>query len=379
MTLEGRLQNDRQPPVSHEGSKKTVGPHNLVTSTITNTHKDETDGRLQMADSELLRISVVIPTKDRSNDLADLMKTILDQTRIPFQTIIVDGSQGRSAKQVTFSFREKFESRGCELVYVSGGFDGLTAARNLGVEFCKGDAILFLDDDTLLERDVILDLSRFLTGNVAASGVEPSITIDKILLANKLASGKVWNILAKILMLSYSERNRCGVRRSMESVLPSSLTRPILAQRLRGVVCYRASVFKKHTFDTNLKRWAYGEDLDFSYRVQRSNPNSLYAIPSAKVLHRTSSESRMRSDLEIQMRTIYRFYVFFKTRSHESLCNTPAFLLAQLGHLIEAILRSAIERDAWGLIFFLRSLILALRNLRDILKRELEFFNSKVN
>lgn len=329
------------------------------------------------------RISVIIPTRDRTNDLTDLIKTILDQTRMPLQTIIVDGSKEGSARQVTFSFRAKLESCGCQLVYVPGGYDGLPTARNLGVQFAKGDAIFFLDDDILLDRDAIHELSSFLKNNETALGVEPLGIIDKKLLSSKLASGKAWNTLAKILMLSYSEKNRYCVRRSGESIFPSNITRPMLAQRLRGfAMCYRASVLKKYSFDTNLKRWGYLEDLDFSYRVQSSNPNSLYAIPHAKVLHKVSSESRMHADLQTQMRTIYRFYIFFKTKSHESILNVPTFMLAQLGHLIEAVTRLTITRsgqDSWELIYFLRSYVLAFTNLRDILKADLEFFNNKVN
>jgi GT2 family glycosyltransferase len=311
------------------------------------------------------------------------MKTIFGQTRMPFQIIIVDGSQNRSARQVALSFHAKFEPRGCQLIYVQGGSNGLPAARNLGVEFAKGDAIFFLDDDTLVDRDVIHELSNFLRSNETALGVEPLMIISGKLLSDKLDNGNAWKILAKILMLGYREKNRLGVRRSGETILPSSLTRPIIAQRLLGfAMCYRVSVFKKHSFDTNLKRWGYLEDLDFSYRVQRSNPNSLYAIPQAKVLHKITPASRIDADLRAQMMAVYRFYIFFKNQSHESILNIPAFLLAQFGRLIEAIIRLAMTRshqDSWQLIYFLRSYVLAFRNLRDILKADLEFFNNKVN
>jgi GT2 family glycosyltransferase len=268
-------------------------------------------------------------------------------------------------------------------MYVEGRrCDGLPAARNLGVEFAKGDAIFFLDDDTLLDRDVIDELSNFLRNNKTALGVEPFSVGGRKLLANKLSSGKVWNTLAKILMLPYREKDRLRVRRSGESVFPSSLTSPILAQRFHGyAMCYRASVFKKYSFDTNFKRSGYLEDLDFSYRVQKGNPNSLYAIPHGKVVHNISPESRMHADLRAQMITVYRFYFFFKHKSHESILNMPAFLLAQLGHIIEVTIKSAMGRsrqDTWELIYFLQSYILAFRNLRDILKADLKFFNNKV-
>ena len=332
---------------------------------------------------DLPKISVVIPTRDRLSELNDLMRTFLDQTTMPFQVIIVDGSRTESARKVASSFFVNFETRDCQLIYLHERLNGLAAARNFGVKFAKGDAILFLDDDTLLDRDVIHELSNFLRNNETALGVGPLVILGRKLLSDKLSSGNVWRILAKTMMMQYWEKNRLGVRRSGETIMPSSLTRPIIAQRLLGgAMCYRASVFKKYSFDTNLKRWSYLEDLDFSYRVQKGNPNSLYAIPQGKVLHKASPVSRMDADLLTQMMVVYRFYVFFKNQSRESIFNVPAFLLAQFGRLIANIIMLAMTRSnqhSWQLIRFLRSYVWALRNLRAILKADLEFFNNKVN
>ena len=107
----------------------------------------------------LPRISVVIPTLDRPKDLAELLLTILNQSHPPHEVIIVDDSQTDSGVEIVESFTSRFKSMRCSLRRVKGNGDGLTSARNLGVKYSNGDAVLFLDDDTLLKNNLVHTLS----------------------------------------------------------------------------------------------------------------------------------------------------------------------------------------------------------------------------
>jgi len=185
-------------------------------------------------------------------------------------------------------------------------------------------------------------------------------------------------------MLSYHEKNKLGVRRSGSSVFPNYLTKVISAQRLSGCCCcYRREVFSELSFDTNLKRWGSKEDLDFSFRVYKKNLRSLYAIPYAKIIHKTSEEARLPTKLRVYMTTIYWFYVFFKDIFEGSILNLTAFLWALTGNLVTnvggLIIKRKPKREWWGLIFLFGSYATAFRNLRNILMRRLEFFNKNLN
>jgi GT2 family glycosyltransferase len=323
------------------------------------------------------RISVVVPTRNRPGDLAQLLHTILDQTSLPFQVIIVDGSQKETARQVARSFRREFDATGCHLIYLVGGSDGTSPAKNLGARFAGGEAIFFLDDDILLDRQAILEISDFLRTNKSALGIQPWVIQEEM--RDSGLAVRIWKHFAKIMMLSYTEPDRVRVRRSLEGVFPSIVTRVISAQRLHGcAMCYRREVFKTCSFDTNLKRWGYMDDLDFSYRIYCNHPNSLYVVPEAKVIHKRSPTSRLEGQVLANMQTIYRFYVFFKIQAGNSILNLPAFLWAQIGRLIFATSRFVIRkscRDSWELIYLLQSYFLAFRNLPQITRGELEFFN----
>lgn len=331
----------------------------------------------------LLRVSVIVPTRDRPKDLADLLLTIFNQNYLPLEVIIIDDSPVGSAKQVVNSFSSKFNSIGCELRYIKGSGDGLPAARNLGVKISRGDAILFLDDDTLLDRNVVSALATFLKCNPIALGVQPKISPSTNNLNNHEVAEKFENAVYKVLMLTCHEKNKLVVRRSGADVFPNPLTKVISVQRLSGCCCcYKREVFRISSFDTNLKQWGFMEDLDFSYRVHKRNPRSLYAIPHAKITHKSSVEARLATKLTIYMATTYWFYVFFKDIFESSVLNLTAFLWALTGNVVSVVGGLVIKRKSrqqwWELVYLLRSYIFAFKHLKQIRKGDLEFFNRTI-
>ena len=323
-------------------------------------------------------VSVVIPTRDRPRDLADLLKTLLDQSLLPFEVIIVDDSPKHSSREVSDSFVSKFKSVGCKLVYFTGSGIGLPAARNLGIKVFKGDAILFLDDDTLLDQNALNIVATFFSHNHDVLGIQP-IIMPKTEKINSLTMVKLENAFFKAMMLTDHQENTLKVRRSGASIFPSSLTKAIRVQRLSGCCCYKREVFNEFCFDTNLKRWGFMEDLDFSYRVYKKYPQSLYAVPSAKIIHKESKEARLPNRTSIYMITIYWFYVFFKDVFSNSVLNLVAFLWALTGNLTYNLGGLLIKRKSknewWRLIYLLDSYATALGNLKNIRMLKLEFFN----
>jgi GT2 family glycosyltransferase len=291
----------------------------------------------------------------------------------------MDDSLTASARSVAESFAWQFESAGCELRYFLAPGQGVNLSKNVGVDHARGDAILFLDDDTLLERDCVGALAGFLATNPKALGVQP-----KLVQSN---AGGPWspptttfrNAVSKCLMLSYCEDNRSAMRRSGKSVLPRSITRVASAQVLSGSSCYRRAIFDAFRFDVNLKGYGFLEDFAFSYRVQKMHPSSLYLMPCAVVVHKSSTVARLPAKSLIYMRTINWFYVFFNDVFDNSALNLIAFLWAILGEVLAMTARLVLGPSlGWGpkqLTYLLRSIILAIRHSKEIAERKLGFWD----
>ena len=328
-------------------------------------------------------ISAVICTRDRPKDLAELLYTLLDQTYLPLEVIVVDDSLSNLIQELVESFQSEFHKNG--LRYAKARDDGLPAARNLGVELSSGDTILFLDDDTLLESNLLHTFAIFWYHHPNAVGIQPQVH-GLFARPTSRIKRKIRNAMYKAFMLNYYKQNTLSVRKSGMSIFPYfyPLTEETNAQRLDGCcMCYRREIFDKLSFDTNLKRWAFMEDLDFSYRAYKANLGTIYAIPSATITHKKSEKSRLSSRERIYMTTIYWFYVFFKDVLEGSILNLLAFLYALAGNFVTVVIGLLAERRSkpawWNLIYLSLSYAIAFANLRAVISGELGFFNKSLD
>lgn len=87
-----------------------------------------------------MNISVIIPTYNRAHLLARAIESVLTQT-FPVQEIIVvdDGSSDNTAEMMAQQFPQ--------CVYIQQTNQGVSAARNRGIEAAAGEWLAFLDSD----------------------------------------------------------------------------------------------------------------------------------------------------------------------------------------------------------------------------------------
>jgi len=311
--------------------------------------------------------------------------TLLNQDYSNFETIIVDDSPRRIAKEIAEHYRLKFNARGIDLKYViSKTHEGLPAARNLGIKLANGDIVLFLDDDTLLlGSDSLRKLAEFYEENPDAICVQPYIITLGLDTKKSSLIDELKNAAGKALMLIYRKDNASSVRRSGMPVLPRRITLDkIRVQRHSGVTSCRKFIYNEVKYDENLKLWAYMEDLDFSYRVFKRYPSSLYITSRVKILHKKSPTARLPSKTAVYMMTVYWFYIFFKDIYSSSLLNLTSFLYALFGKIVATIAELLVEKRAnsdWLIVvWLLSSYALSLRNLKRIISRDLRFLNKKI-
>ncbi|MGV0023748.1 hormogonium polysaccharide biosynthesis glycosyltransferase HpsN [Phormidesmis priestleyi] len=93
-------------------------------------------------------ISVIIPTYGREEPLQTTLLDVLNQDYPHFETIVVDQTQKHQPE--TQAFLDKLASEG-KIRLFKVDWASLPGARNYAVKQSKGDILLFLDDDVLLE------------------------------------------------------------------------------------------------------------------------------------------------------------------------------------------------------------------------------------
>ena len=97
------------------------------------------------------KISVIIPCYNQALFLSESLESVISQTLPDWECIIVnDGSTDNS-----LSIANDYALRDSRIKVISQENSGPSAARNHGVQECRGEYILFLDGDNVIARDYI--------------------------------------------------------------------------------------------------------------------------------------------------------------------------------------------------------------------------------
>lgn len=215
-------------------------------------------------------VSVIIPCYNQDKYLSETLQSVYNQTYPNWECIIVDdGSVDDSAKIAT-----NFTAKDSRFVYVYKKNGGVSSARNLGIEFAKGNYIQFLDSDDILDfrklelslfelslpenRDVKIAISNFKMISPDSKNIYPPFcvlnkdffTVDGFLLE--------WNV-------SFSIQMQCGF--------------------------FNASLFKLVRFPENLSAqedWVVWVHL---FKID----NKYVFIDKTLAYYRMNPESRMRT------------------------------------------------------------------------------------
>lgn len=97
-------------------------------------------------------VSVIVCTYNRCVSLAETLEALMRQqvrADTPWELIVVDNNSKDATRQTV----ERFRSRPCgpEVRYAFEGRQGLSHARNHGLNLARGELVLFTDDDVIPE------------------------------------------------------------------------------------------------------------------------------------------------------------------------------------------------------------------------------------
>jgi GT2 family glycosyltransferase/glycosyltransferase involved in cell wall biosynthesis/Flp pilus assembly protein TadD len=103
------------------------------------------------------RISVVIPTYNRSGYLSKVLESLKAQ-ELPkenYEVIVIDDGSSDNTEEICQPFINSGEVR-----YFSQSNQGISAAKNHGVEVARGEIVLFFDDDDVADSRLLMEHLR---------------------------------------------------------------------------------------------------------------------------------------------------------------------------------------------------------------------------
>ncbi|MCK5707922.1 MAG: glycosyltransferase [Candidatus Aureabacteria bacterium] len=236
-----------------------------------------------LSNPNVLSISVIIPTKNRSKELKECIDSILKQSKKPFEIVVVDSSDNNS----TYDLVEKYKSSSNINMVYAKTIANTSFQRNEGTKLSKGDLIFFTDDDCILDIKTIEEISRFFQKDINRSLGGAELNIDHAHIQN--------TILEKMFYRFFLMNDD----RIIGNILkPDFLFTDDEAESIQhtfgaGCVFYR-NVFLENLADINYSSFSGYEmlgDFDFSFRINLKFP--LVRIKEAKTFHKHTPSTRM--------------------------------------------------------------------------------------
>lgn len=323
-----------------------------------------------------MEISVIIPTYNRFEDLNECLKSLIDQTLVTHEILLIDDSESDSIRNYADKIKPVCRHASIQLDYIKNHRGkSLTIARNVGLDHISGDIILFLDDDVILEKDYLAKLSTTFRENPHISGLQGLVTNWP---ARSPAQKLFFTFAKKILHPKYD----CFVTPSWLTVYdPRPYKELSSCEWFSGCnQAYRRQVFDNLRFDEQLKKYSSGEDIDFSYRVSRKYPNSLFLLSTAQCVHNMSPAGRMPNEKKIIMQIVYATYFYYKNIP-QTTRNFIFLILGRIGFFaIEGcnILQNHKERRIAGFIAMIKGTILAFKYRATLKKGDLSFMDQHI-
>ncbi len=143
--------------VDHDASEKCAEQLRLIAETDGRSTGDAKQQNLRDDEDHEVMVSVIVPTHNRPEMVADAVKSVLDQKYKNFELLVVNDA-GPDIEPIITSMNGK-----SNITYVRHSVNrGLAAARNTGIKLSRGKYIAYLDDDDIFYPDHLETLVHYL-------------------------------------------------------------------------------------------------------------------------------------------------------------------------------------------------------------------------
>ena len=278
-----------------------------------------------------MKLSAVIPTRNRPEDLERAVVSICAQARPPDELVVVDQSADEeSRKRVLRVFAERGGSIVLDYV-LDPSIAGLVAAKKVAVSRAHGDIVCFLEDDIVLEPDYLEEIERGFVDDPDMVGCCGIVT-------NLPPMPPFYFRLFHFFHRGVFRDDRVGVHGNVTGKGHRLIRSDYVSG---GLSAYRREVFARVPFDVE-NQFFMLEDVDFSTRVARAFGPHLYINPNARLDHRMSPMNRAVLGPR-QERKVREFLVFYKKHRRYGARHAHLALLL-IGLLLEALFQAGQAR-----------------------------------
>ncbi len=194
-----------------------------------------------------IKVSIIVPVYQVEKYIEKCLNSLINQTYKNIEIILIDdGSQDRSGE-----ICDEFANRDSRIRVFHKKNEGVSVARNIGIENSNGEYITFVDSDDYVDRNYVEELINSCVNNdsdISFCGVQ-----------NENENGEISTITRQI------EKKLHG----------NAMLKEMFDEKYFVSVCwaklYKKSVIGNIRFDSNMR---IAEDLKFLYEISKNVNNS---------------------------------------------------------------------------------------------------------
>lgn len=288
-----------------------------------------------------MRSAFIICTRNRPAELVACVRSILHQTCLPDEIILVDASDPAIASHNQAHVAGLEQTTEVPFHYQVSPRRSLPFQRNLGIALASAELLFFIDDDVIVFPDFLATmLSLYMRyAEQGVGGIQGTAV-------NVAPVSLKYRVFRRVFLPGCNPRRLAQVVHPSGDAYRDSVTAAdVMEVEWMSGYCmsFRRDVFDHFQFDTRLDGYAAAEDVDFSYRVSRQY--RLLQALTARVIHHESPAGRAGLGQVAAMRTVNRHYLFRKNMP-QTLAHRLAYAWATVGHCLFGLGLSLKYRDA---------------------------------
>jgi GT2 family glycosyltransferase len=280
-----------------------------------------------------MRTSLLITTLNRPEELRRALASVLGQTVLPDEIVVVDATDGRPETPLA----EEIRAAGIRLHTIHAE-RGRTRQLNIGIRACTEEVVIVIDDDVVLDPGFVRGMRS------AFERQGPRLGVAQGLMENDTL--RPWPARALRALFLQPRHTVSSPGRMLRSgyytvpIRPSTLTR---AEAVRlTATAFRRQALLEFPLDEDLHGYALKEDIDLSYRIGRRY--LVVVNPDARFQHLKTPTARIAIREKSAMHVVNNFW-FFSKHLRGSRLNELAFAWAMLGRLGAELARSVVKRE----------------------------------
>jgi GT2 family glycosyltransferase len=279
-----------------------------------------------------LQMSVCIPTKDRPFDLERCVGSLLSQTRVPAEIVIIDDGNADAEH-----FRRLISPR-TKYVYFKKDMPSLSASKNIAKKLVSHELVLIIDDDTVLETDYVEQLLR-----VYERDKDRSVGAVGGIIVNDMGKSRFDLLLRRLFLLDDGRPGRIlpwGFQTGYHNVSAETDVQWL------GNACFRKELLDRYSYEEFEGGRNALEDVEFGIRA--SSTARFIITPNARMYHYHSPAGR-EAMRRIGYKAAYNYCWIFRKHCRKTVLNSLCFGWAMTGFFL-GMLGKGRSRMAFGIL-----------------------------